>query len=140
MFVILLMGNMIQPAVASAIKGSALAYQRKSVSPLQQEIVNRLVDKGLEAEAAAKKAEKLFATLGDDVAIKLSHLQNHRYLSFSYESLLDALARRALFEQSIDFGEYASLAGFVQGIRGRPLTEKESATLKQVALLNHALV
>ena len=139
MFLILLMGNIMQPAMASAIKGNGLSYQRKNVSPLQQEIANRLEERGLETDAAAKKAAKLFAMIGNDVAIKLAHLQNHENLSFSYESLLDALARRALFEQSIDFGEFVSLAGFVQSIYGRPLTEKETTALKQVALLNQAV-
>jgi hypothetical protein len=138
MFIIFLMGGMIQPAIVSAMPGVAISQQRKSVSPLQKDIAERLINKGLEDEAAYTKANKFVSSLGSDVLFKLSQLQQHQELSISKESIIDGLARRALFEQSIDCDEYASLLGFVQGIRGRPLSNQEIAALKQIVLLNRS--
>ena len=133
-FVMSILGNIARPVVIAPINATTISQKRKNISTLHKEIVNKLIQKGLEPEAAEKKVKKLLANVDNEVINKLYYLQEHPDLLLSIDQLHKILAQQALFEQAIDFEDHISLAGLLQSVRGRPLSQKEVQALRDITM------
>ncbi|QFR50074.1 hypothetical protein FJR48_10195 [Sulfurimonas lithotrophica] len=134
-FVILLATNVVEPLLAvenipeitqNKVKKSSVIYA----------VSQKLENKGLNPDVALERASAIFAENIDTTIIKLHHLQTHPKLALNTDEMIEALAKRALFEKPVNLESYDSVTGFVQDIKGHNLTSKERDAIKEIVKLN----
>ncbi|MEA1920209.1 MAG: hypothetical protein U9N52_10240 [Campylobacterota bacterium] len=105
---------------------------------VRDELKERLIDRGLDEDAASALAEKTFKN--SDI---FTSIQIHNYLAtietVDYDALMDHMVTRALFEKETDFGSYDSLVAMTRDLKSHYLEKETLEKLSQVSLVNNNL-
>ena len=105
---------------------------------VRDELEARLIDRGLDEDAARALAENTFKE--NDI---LTSIQINNYLAtmdaIDYDALMDQMATRALFEKKIDFGSYDSLVAMTRDLKSHYLETETLEKLSHIAKVNQNL-
>ncbi len=127
-----------QEYTREAITLSEKSAQKHTQQGLQNDLKERLVNRGLDEEYADELAQNICTE--DEI---ISTLKIHHYLAalqnVSYHDFMEEIASRALFKKSIDLGNYDTLVGLTQKLKSHHIDEATLEKLSNVALMNHNL-
>lgn len=138
--IILLMGNSALSTIeAMPLETTQIDGNYHVLDNTHKSIAAHLEAQGLEKSVAKKRAQDLFSSNGNDIEVKLHHLQTHPSLALSRQEIDKALAKRALYQRSLDLDTYASLVGFLQEIKAHPLDKGVLEAVQQITTLNRSL-
>jgi hypothetical protein len=135
---VLMLGNL-----TISLQAIPLDFVREEKTLSQSEsaemrISRLLQERGLEPAAADAKARKLFRSDARCAAAGIKHLGERLGERLPAPVLDDALARRALFEKSVDLASADSLAALVHEASGVAPDEQTLNLLHDVAAVNKA--
>ena len=106
---------------------------------IQNDLKERLVNRGLDEEYANELAQNICAE--DEF---LSALKIHHYLSalqdVSYHDFMEEIASRSLFKKNTDLGSYDTLVGLTQTLQSHNINETTLKKLSAVAMINKNLL
>lgn len=129
---VLLVSSSVSPLLALPSQQSPTLKNKTQISPIFNDIKNVLANKGLDEDAAIKKVDKLFKDK-KSISTKLSQLYNNLHISQSKDTIINALAKYALYEKSLDLNSHSSLVGFVQSITLKPLDKNQLAYISSLS-------
>ena len=135
-FFVFLISNTVNPLLASAAQPISIVKNRQQRSSLYQDIINLLIQRGLDENVAVKKVKNLFKD-SKTTSDNLSHLYNYPELFISKEKIDETLANYALHEKSFSASSYTSLIGLSQNILLQPLSNEQLDTVKHITSLSH---
>lgn len=138
-FIVLLLGNSALPLYALPPVTVHKNSSHQAEEGIIENIAELLEAQGLEKSVALEKTKRLFSRQYQNIEIKLHHLQTHPDLLLSAEKINRTLARRALFEKSLNLDSYASLVGFIQEVKGHPLEQNALKAIEQITTLSRTL-
>jgi len=138
-FIVLLLGNTafaLQPQPPVRVLTDS---KQRTVQRVQKNVSDLLVSQGLEDSVAMNKVNALFPDDALHIDTKIKHLQDHPAIALKSDDIEKSLAKRALFDRSLDLDAYDALVGFVQETGKKVLDDKALKAVQQIATLNRSL-
>jgi hypothetical protein len=120
-----------------AVNFSGENHQDRTRKSVRDELVERLVDNGLDDSTAEDMLKNVFDENDPYISIKIQN-----YLSvvpIDYDTLMEKILKRTLFGKKTDFSNYDTLISLTRESNSIYLDEKMLKNLSQIASINRNL-
>jgi len=114
---------------------NSTTYVRFASNLALEKISGLLQARGMNQEVAMMRAEKVFAQESEKASLYFHNLQ-HSFGSEIMQNIYEFIAKKALFQEAIQFGSYDQMLRMIQQVRSRSLNEQELRQIKHLSQAN----